>query len=266
MSGTRDAFVFASAVALIAMVVAAGAVGSVAPLPGSGEVGPVDEPPLFADAAFGYANVTADLYNVSVSSVTFGPYALNGLATGNRTVIYSLACFGDSCSVGFWVINDTAFHDYVASVNSAYVTATLSNGELVSGRLADGGGPVVEPLPGPNGGIVAEEWVSMSPGGVVASNMAVVPLNATDSSPVVQVTVGGRTISSSYFSRQSLQLPQPNGTAEVLEGPLELHGPIVYYIMQEAGRTVPVTVTFEDGRQTSLALPALSIVFSYLRG
>ena len=269
MEKGRNAVALASAVALIAMVAVAATLTSdfytpTALLTKGGQVGPIDQPPFFAEAVFGYVNVTAHLFNMSVSRLNLGPYVLDSLAGANRTVAFFVACFQvDSCSIGFWVTNDAALHDYVLSASSVPVNARLSNGDTVSGSITAVDRPILEP--GPNGGLVAERLDFISSGRVVRSNLtAVIPLNATNASPVVKVSVGGTTIDSSYFTRPTYHLPLPNGNESVIQGPLELRGPVVYYIMQNVGRFLPVIVSFENGERTNLSLLASSVIITGL--
>jgi hypothetical protein len=270
MGGKKNGVVFASSVILTAVIVAAAALTSdfytSTSLPtDGGRVGPVNQPPIFTNAVFGYMNVSARLFNVSVSSMTLGLYDLNSLVGANRTVMYSVACFeANSCAIGFWVTNDTAVHDYVASANSVSLNLRLSDGETVAGSVTAVDRPVVEP--GPNGGLFAERWDFISSGRVIMSNLsAIVPLNATDSSPITQLSIGGRTVNSSYFTRQTYTFPLLNGSESVIQGPLEVHGPIVYSIMQNAGHVMLVTISFEDGGQTNLSLLVYSVIFTALR-
>lgn len=94
---------------------------------------------------------------------------------------------------------------------------------------------------------------------------AILPLNDSITSPVVQVAIGGQTVNSSYFTRQTVPIPLPNGTRLVVHGPLMIRGPVVYYEMENAGRKLQVTLWLENGDRLNLTFLAESWVLTYLR-
>jgi hypothetical protein len=237
--------------------------GAVLPLNG-GTVSQVNEVPVFADAVFGYFNVTGRLFNVSVSSINMGPYALNQVPAGGGSTVYVVVCYGeDSCGIGFYAINDSVIHDYVGSVSSVLVDVSLSDGDVVRGSMAVEESPVAEQVP--NGGLIAMKTTFYASGRVLESNLsAVIPLNGSIASPIVQVGIGNQTINSSYFTRQTIPWSLPNGTIQMVSGPIMIHGPVVYYVMENAGRQLPVTLWLEGGGRVNLALLAESWDATYL--
>jgi hypothetical protein len=237
----------------------------VLPLNG-GAVGQVDEPPIYAESVFGYVNVTGHLFNVSVSSMSMGPYALNQVPAGRGSTVYAVVCYeADSCGIGFWAINDSAIHDYIGSVSSVPVEISLSDGEIVRGSVAVEENPVAVSVP--NGGLLAMKATFVASGKVSESNLSAwIPLNDSIASPIVQMTVGDQTVNSSYFTRQTYSVTLPNGTLQTVQGPIViLKGPSVYYVMENAGRQLPVTLWLEGGGQVNLTLLAESLDITYLR-
>lgn len=231
-----------------------------------GAVGQVDEPPFLAEGVVGFVNVTGRLFDVSVSSVSMGPYALNHVPADRGIAVYFVICYqADSCLIGFYTLNDSAIHDYVGSVSSVPVDLSLSNGEVVRGNLAVEENPT--PGPTPNGGLVAMKTMVYASGRVLESNLSAwIPLNESITSPIAQVTVGDQTVDSSYFSRQTIPVSLPNGTIQRVPGPTVIfHGPVVYYVMESAGRQLPVTLWLEGGRRVNLTLLAESFDAIYLK-
>lgn len=236
----------------------------VLPLTG-GAVGQVDEPPLLAEGVFGFVNVTGRLFNVSVSSMSMGPYALNQVPAGRGSAVYIVMCYeADSCLIGFYTINDTAIHDYVGSASSVPIDVSLSDGEAVRGSVVVEENPVAAPVP--NGGLIAMKATFYASGRVLESNLsALIPLNDSTASPIVQVIIGDQTVNSSYFARQTISVPLSNSISETVLGPLMIHGPIVYYVMENAGRQLPVTLWLEGGGRVNFTLLAVSMDATYLR-
>ena len=234
------------------------------PLTG-GVVGQVDEPPFLADAAIGYINVTGRLFDVSVTSMSMGLFALNQVPAVGGTTVYLVTCYeANSCGIEFYAINDSAIHDYVGSLSSVPVDVSLSNGEAVRGSVAVEENPVVER--GPNAGLLAIKATFYESGQVVRSNLSAwMGVNDSIASPIVEVSIGDQTVNSSYFTRQTIPVQLPNGTVQTVLGPaVTLHGPVVYYVMENAGRQVPVTLWLEGGGQVSFTLLAESWDATYL--
>ncbi|MGD1055250.1 MAG: hypothetical protein ABR867_04110 [Nitrososphaerales archaeon] len=231
-----------------------------------GAVGQVDEPPVFTEAVFGFFNVNGRLFNVSVSSVSMGPYALNQVPKGRGSAAYLVLCYqADSCLIGFYTINDSAIHDYIGSVSSVPFDVSLSNGEVVRGNLAVEENPSAGP--GPGSGLIATKTTVYASGRVLESNLSAwILLNESITSPIVQVTIGDQTVNSSYFTRRTYSVTLPNGTMQTVLGPIVfLHGPVVYYVMENAGRQLPVTLWLEDGGRVNSTLLAESLDATYLR-
>jgi len=230
-----------------------------------GAVGQVNQPPFLSEAIFGYVNVSTRLFNVSVTSMSFGPYALNQILGGNRTVVYIVACFEiDSCAIAFWAINDATIHDYLGSGRSVPVDVGLSNGESVRGNATVQGEPVA--LAVPNGDMVASKVNYIVSGKTTGSNLPVsIPINDSVKSPITRVTIGDQTVNSSYFTRETYPLYYPNGTMTTIQGPLTVMGPIVYYVMQNAGNSLPVILWFGNGRLANMSLSIQSEVTTFLQ-
>jgi hypothetical protein len=251
---------------VLAVAFVANVSNPVLPLNG-GAVGQIDEPPVFTEAVFGFVNVTGRLFNVSVSSVSIGPYMLNRVPADGRSAAYFVVCYQvDSCLIGFYVINDSAIHDYVGSVSSVPVRVSLSDGEAVRGSVAMKENPVAEP--GPSSGLIAMEATVYASWRVLEtdSNLSAwILLNDSVTSPIVQVTIGDRTVNSSYFARQTISVTLLNGTLETILGPIIIHGPVVYYVMENAGHQLPVTLWLQGGGQVNFTLLAESWVYTVLR-
>lgn len=257
-----------TAVVVAGMVLAVALVADVSnptlPLTG-GAVGQVDEPPFLAEGVFGFVNVTGRLFDVSVSSMSMGPYALNQVPAGRGTAVYFVMCYkANSCLIGFYAINDTAIHDYVGSVNSVPIDVSLSDGEAVRGSVAVEENPAVGS--GLDGGLLAMKATIYASGRVLQSNLSAwIPLNESITSPIVRVAIGDQTVNSSYFKHQTVPVTLPNGTMLTVPGPTVIvHGPVVYYVMENAGRQLPVTLWLEDGRQVNSNLLAESMDATYL--
>jgi hypothetical protein len=249
---------------VIAVALVADVSNPVLPLNG-GAVSQINAPPVFPEGVFGYVNVTGRLFNVSVSSVSMGPYALNQVPAGGGSAVYLIMCYEvDSCLIGFYVINDSAIHDYVGSASSVPVDVSLSDGDVVRVSVAVEENPVAESGPGP--GLIAMKTTFYASGRVLKSNLsAFIVLNDSIASPIVQVGIGDRTVNSSYFTRQTISATLPNGTLWTVPGPLVIYGPVVYYVMENAGRQLPVTLWLEDGGRVNLTLLAESMVSTFLR-
>jgi hypothetical protein len=266
----RSVLVFLVAVLAVVIVVAISAteLSSPGPLPVTGGiVGRAFFPQASTTLVTGYVNVTARLFNVSVSSMSFGPYALNQVPGGNRIVAYAVSCFEiSSCSIAFSVVNDSTINNYVQSLHSVLVDIRLSNGEVVRGNATVLDHPTPAPTP-TSGSWILGELTRITSDGVVKSNLsAYVPLNDSVSSPVVQVTIGSQTVNSSFFVRPTVPITLPNGTKTLVQGQLLLlHGPIVYYVMQNAGHMLPITISLRSGERVSLSLLASSLVYTYLQ-
>jgi len=233
-----------------------------------GTVSRVSKGPFSREVASGYVNVTGRLFNVSVSSVSMGPYALNQVPASGGSTYYLVQCYEeDSCGIGFSTINDSSIHNYVGSVSSVPIDVRLSDGDVVRGSVAVVENLVSESLPN---GLIAQRLMIYESGRLLESNLSAwIPLNDStlnDSiGPTVQVTIGNQTVNSSYFTRQTVSLPLSNGTEEVLFLHLILHGPVVYYVMENAGRQLPVTLWLEGGGQVNFTRLAESWVYTVLR-